>query len=271
MKYTIETLKEINPSYNAEHRVTQSDVIKANQWVKFIEETRDSNKPKAGDIVIFTDSYGYYFPNANIDDIEEDVTTITALPQTPFVGKKQQEKEFMAGTSGSLEYKIPVELKYVGKKEKVFQDWGHCRATENGTIEFFAEVNVWEYSETDSEFTTKDYDRFHLYINKIEDTSAVEYIVSSGGSSKTYFTEEEFQTWLKTYRGVIKDSYDESNKTIWTFKHNKKRVSLEEYENNQDAIIDREMWNGKIYECKRAYSETSVTTYLPPFGEKVIS
>ncbi|GAB6427611.1 DUF4121 family protein [Bacillus luti] len=269
-KYTIESLKEINASYDKEHRVTDSDVIKANQWVKFIEDTRDSDTPKQGDIVIFTDSYGYYYSNTNIENIEDDEINILALPQTPFVGKNRQGNELTASGSGSSGYTIPVELKYVGKKEKEFQDWGHCGATRNGTIRFNAEVNVWEYSETDSKYTTRDYDRFHMFFHKDEENSLVQYIVSSAGTTKSYFTKEEYDAWLITYRGTVQDSYDENNKTIWTYKQISKRVSLEDYENIQDAFVDKVSTYFAHQECKRVYSNTTVTTYLPPNGEKMI-
>lgn len=272
-KYTIETLKGLNASnrsYDKEHRITQSDVDIANNWVKFIEETRDSNKPKVGDVVVFTDKYGYYFENAHINSIEENKAEIIELPQTPFVGKDRQGIELTANACGGTESTIPVEMKYIGKKEKNFIDWGHCGATANGTISFLAEVNVWEYSETDSKYTTKDYDRFNMFVHKDEENLLVQYIVSSAGTTKSYFTKEEYDAWLITYRGIVQDSYDENNKTIWTYKQISKRVSLEDYENIQDAVVDKVSTYFAQQECKRVYSNTTVTTYLPPNGEKMI-
>lgn len=45
-KYSIETLRELNASYDREHWLTQDDVDMANNYVQLIERTRSEITPQ---------------------------------------------------------------------------------------------------------------------------------------------------------------------------------------------------------------------------------
>ena len=48
-KYSVETLRELNVSYDHEHGLTQKDVDMANSYVELIEQTRSEITPQIGD------------------------------------------------------------------------------------------------------------------------------------------------------------------------------------------------------------------------------
>lgn len=52
-KYSVETLRELNVSYDHEHGLTQKDVDMANSYVELIEQTRSEITPQIGDRLIY--------------------------------------------------------------------------------------------------------------------------------------------------------------------------------------------------------------------------
>lgn len=54
-KYTVETLKALNVSYDYDHRLTQEDTDMVNAYVELIEGTRSETTPQVGDRLIYTD------------------------------------------------------------------------------------------------------------------------------------------------------------------------------------------------------------------------
>lgn len=66
-KYSIETLRERNVSYDHEHELTQEDVDMANNYVKLIERTRSEITPQIGDRLVYVTEHGDYYGNALID------------------------------------------------------------------------------------------------------------------------------------------------------------------------------------------------------------
>ncbi|WCK57363.1 DUF4121 family protein (plasmid) [Aneurinibacillus sp. Ricciae_BoGa-3] len=269
-KYRMETLKAINESYDYEHRVTQKDVDTVNQLVVLIEQSRSKTIPQVGDMVEFTDKYGEYYSHTHIETEEGEELYICERPFTPFVGHKKDLSAFYTSTSGGAWTNIPKNLKYVGKKEKAFVVWGHNGACGNGAVNFFAEVSVWEYSEGNHEYTTKTHDRFHVSFLEDGDEYGYKYIVTKGGTSYTAFrTEKEYKAWLKTYHGVEINGYGQNSKMVWTFKQEEICLPLDKYLNIENAVIDSELCNGTIQECKRIYQGTTVITFLPYQNDRI--
>lgn len=271
MSYTLESLKEINTGYNHNHGVRQSDVEKANLWVKFIEESRN-DLPQVGDIVEFTDRHGNYYRNAHIEkvDEEDEELNICEQPYVPFVGKSN--KGLHTSTSGGAWANIPRELKYLGKRKKLFHAWGWGGGRANGAIQFYAEVNVWEYVAAILEFSTKTHDKFYVYANNEELTNPhdYKYTVSEGAFNKCAFrTDEEYQAWLKTYRGVEREGNWDNQIVVWTYKQKKENVPLEQYLSIENGVIDSWYCNLSMQECKRVYEGTTVTTYAPYQSNKI--
>lgn len=144
-RYDINSLIDLNHDYNNKYKVNQSDVDKANRYVDLIEKTRSEVTPQAGDILIYTDKFGSFFPHAHIEYNCEGVCNICERPYIPFVRPK--DIGISCSTSGGAWNDLPAgELKYIGKKEKTFCDWGHCGVCANGAIHFNVEVSVWEYT-----------------------------------------------------------------------------------------------------------------------------
>ncbi|MFF2532433.1 DUF4121 family protein [Brevibacillus sp. NPDC058079] len=265
-KYTIESLKALNPLYDNEHGITQADVDNVNQMVELIENSRN-NKPQIGDIVEYTSKYGDYYGRAHIETIQDDLY-ICEQPYIPFVGKCENKDTIYTSTSGGAWTHIPNNLQYVGAKEKSFVVWGH--SVGNGSVLFHATINVWTYTEGSHEFTTKTHDKFYVSILKEADEYGYGFLIRKEGVSHTAFqTKGEYQAWLKTYRGVEKEGSSNNNKIAWTIKQESRCVPLEEYKQIQNAIIDSELCNGTIQECKRIYEETSVVTYLPYQNDRI--
>ncbi|MEM4992215.1 DUF4121 family protein [Priestia sp. SB1] len=263
--YTLETLKNFNynSSYDREHRLTVSDLEKANNWVEFIEDTRSDDTPQVGDIVEFTNKYGDWYEDTHIDGIEENELEIMERPSVLWVSKSKDGTLCTPGTSGSGSNYIPSELKLIGKRKKVFKDWGHCGPTGNGAFFFEAVVNVWEYQEKDLEFTTKTHNKFYLDVAEETSEYGYKYFITNSDSYRTAFkTLEEYQDWLKTFKGVERESTGFYTKLIWTFKQDLKRVPLEEYL-TVGGVVSTHKGYGVVKECKRVTNGTTITTYLP--------
>lgn len=268
-KYTIESLKEINESYDGYRGVKQSDVDKANKLVEAIENSRSNITPQIGDIVNFTAENGNYYKNAHIQSISEEGLYICEIPHTPFV-LIGHGNSISTSTGGGAWDTIPSDLKYVGKKEKNFRDFGWYGPSGDGAFDFFAEVNVWEYTEGNPEFTTKDYDKFAVSIVKPNTLQPYKYIIGKGG---TYYTslknDEEYQAWLNTFKGIEREGKS-GNKVVWTYKQEEYCIPLKEYLNIQGAVISSELCNDTIQECKRVYGENKITTYLPHQNNRIV-
>lgn len=266
-KYTIESLKEINQSYDYNHRVYESDVEKANKLVALIEGSREKESVQVGDIIEFTGGTGDYYGNSHVESVYDDGELhICHQGYAPFTNANSKGG-ISTSTSGGPWATIPGEVKYIGKRNKMFKAWGHRGATANGAFYFEAEVNVFEYIANEAlRFTTKTHDKYYVYVNKEELTydNPYKYTVSSGAYSKTAFkTDEEYQAWLKTYQGVEFKGNWHNQIIVWTLKQDDKCIPLEDYLKIENAVIDSTMCNGKIQECKRVYKGTKVTTYLP--------
>ena len=87
-KYSIETLRELNVSYDREHWLTQDDVDMANNYVQLIERTRSEITPQVGDRVVYVTEHGDYYGHALIDHMhrDEERLSVCERPYVPFVG-----------------------------------------------------------------------------------------------------------------------------------------------------------------------------------------
>lgn len=266
-KYTVESLKEINEVYDRQHGVTEIDVDRVNQAIEIIENSRKKT-PQVGDVVEYTNQYGDYYAHAHIETVEKELY-ICERAYEPFVFFNPEDKTFCTSTSGGTWAHIPKKLKLVGVKEKAFVGWGHNGACGNGAVRFYAQVNVWEYTEGVHRFTTQTHDRFHVSILEKPDEYGYRYIITRSGESCSAFrTKKEYDAWLKTYRGVEVDGNWVNTKMVWTFKQLSKCVPLEVYQSITGAIVDSE-YEGSIQECKRIYEGTTVTTVLPHQHERI--
>lgn len=270
MGYTIESLKDINYSYDMAVGVKESDVDKANALIAAIESSRNQKCPQVGDIVNLTNAYGEYYERAHIEKKEGSELYICESPYTPFVDIYNEL--ISTNTSGGAWLYIPSNLKLVGTQDKIFKSWGNMGACANGAFSFYAKVNVWEYVDGIHEFTTKDYDKWHLSI--FEETSsqqAYKYILSKSGMKSCAFkTTEEYEKWKKTFRGIERENYNSKSKIVWAFKETSLCVPLEDYLKIENAVIDSELCNGVIQECKRIYEGSKVTTYLPYQNKRIV-
>lgn len=263
-KYTIETLKIINQSYDMKHGITQSDVDKVNKLIAIIEGSRRQDLAQAGDMIQFTNQFGEYYPNAHIERIRDGQLYVCENPYSPFVELMENKEGIQVNTSGGAWSYLPLNLQYVGKQKKLFVAWGHDGACANGAINFFAEVSVWEYTEGIHEFTTKTYDKFFLTIRNDVESYDYKYLISNfSGNHIAFHTNKEYKAWLKTFFGVEKEGPLGNTRIIWTYKQKSKFIPLEEYLKIKNAVVDSELCNGTIQECKRVYKDTTVTTYFP--------
>lgn len=266
IKYNLDTLIAGNESYHHAHGVTVSDVEKANEWVVFIEGNRNEKLPQVGDVVQLTDLYGNYYAGAHIESLEEDKLRLCHQPMIPFVGEGRMGK-LITNTSGGPWSSVPSNLRYVGKQEKAFIDWGHSGPCANGAFQFYAEVNVWEYIPPGVNVSTKTHDKFYVTVDASAKGNDYKYIIKKDGFSHCAFkTDEEYQAWLNTFHGV---EQDDNRNIVWTDKQKTTFVPLEEYNLIEHAVIDSELNNGSIQECKRVYGSHCVMTYMPFQHEKI--
>ena len=264
-KYTKETLTVINDRFCRAHYpgITDSDLAMANDYVRLIESTRSNKTPKAGDRIRYTNKYGDYYGHAHIECVEDGVANICEQPYIPFIWKNRNEDGISCSTSGGAWTNILVDkLTYVGTEEKTFCDWGHDHACADGSVEFRANVSVWEYNENEQPYSTKTHNKMYVYYRDKAD----EYGYKFTGESIAWRNELEFQAWLETVKGeVFKGNHNQI--LVWYWKQKEVHVSPEEYE-ALELPEDSMMMNG-LRRCKRKYDEDNhtVITYFVWYWE----
>ena len=268
-KYTVETLKDINESYDSKYRVTPSDVEKVNQLIEVIESSRNNAIPQVGDIVQFTSKYGDYYDLAHIQGGPLWKLNHHKEPSAPFVNVR--DNKVNTDTSGGAWTNIPSDIHLVGTKEKAFVAWGHGGARANGAIRFFAKVNVWVYVEGEHEFTTKTHDKFHVNIVEQQSPNDYKYIVTKNAISHSAFkTDEEYLAWLKTYHGVEMEGYMLNSKIVWTYKKQGSCPAGRRHSILPVAVVDSELNNASVQDCKRIFEGTKVKTFMPYQKDKIV-
>lgn len=231
-KYKIESLIKLNTYYNAEYRVTQTDVDMANAYVSLIEKTRSNVTPKAGDILRYTNQHGDYYPFAHIEDNDGDVCNICENPNVSFISPKADGISCNTG-GGAWDDLQTGNLKYIGKKQKYFHDWGHAGACGNGSVYFTAEVSVWEYVHPQPlyrGYTTEKWCKLYLtYVSedKRKDNDGYLYTSMNGVAFRT---EADFQKFLSERKGEVFKGNWKNQSVVWCYTELQKQVSQEEFD-----------------------------------------
>ena len=121
-KYSIETLRERNVSYDHQHWLTQKDVDMANNYVELIERTRSEITPQIGDRLVYVTEHGDYYGNALIDSrsAKEGYLSVCEQPYVPFVW--EEDGNIRLSVSGGAFHSVnPEELKFLKWTEGVFK------------------------------------------------------------------------------------------------------------------------------------------------------
>lgn len=256
--YTIESLKTINTGYDRDHRLTQEDVDKANKYVNIIHRSRTDKQIQVGDIIDFTTKHGDYYRNAHVEkyEFENNTWSVCEQPYIPFININDNN-DISFSTSGGAWSCVPNNLKLIGKRNKYFKDWGHRGACANGSINFQAEVNVWEYKEDNplyGEYTTKEWEKHYISYCVDENDNP------KNGSQYRYFgngiaftTKSDYQAWLDTFRAVEFKGNWPNQTVVFCYKENSHLISKEEW-NILDMQMDSRLCNG-VNLCKVKYDD----------------
>ena len=253
--YTKETLKRINPEYQAEHFITDSDVKMVNSWVTKIESSRDETKPMALDVLRYYTEWGEYYPHALIERVDENngEAYVCEQPYVPFLFTAQNGKPGCSTSGGAWSY-IPIEkMVYVGKEKRAFCDWGSCGACAHGAVDFAAEVNVWEYRDPQNRFG-----EFYVnpwareFIDHLNEPTDLGYTIKSYG--RAWKTEREYLAWLRTYKGVeFRGNWP--NQTVVFYYRTGSHLLPREAWDTLELPTDTLMMNGTIMVIKYEYDD----------------
>lgn len=250
-KYNIESLIKKNPYYDKEHRVTQADVNMANSYVELIENTRSCTTPKAGDVLRYTNQHGDYYPYAHIENNSNGICNICESPSVPFIGANTVgiRCNTSGGSWGDLE---ACNLRYIGREDKYFCDWGHWGTCANGAVHFTAQVSVWEYIHPEPlyrDYTTEKWRK--LYISRVSEERRKDnggYLYDSMDGI-AFRTENEFQQFLKDYKGEVFKGHWDNQSIVWCYRELQKQVSQQEYDTlalSQTSIYCNDKRSAKI-------------------------
>lgn len=255
--YTLETLSEINQRFlSAHYRLLDTDVERVNTCIERIEKSRTSEKPMPGDLVQYTDEHGDYYSSAFIEKVEDGNVYIAEHANVYLDLNKENRDGFSVSVScgGAFHY-IPLnKMIYTEKqKEQKFWHFGHCGACGDGGIDFFATVNVWECDLNKEQFSTKTHDKHYIYYNPHPEKKQSDCKFTSN-LYKAWKTEEDFQAWLRTFRGVVKSGGWKNQFIVWTYKDVEHHVSPKKYD-ELNAPEDTFLMNGSIRRCKRIYDD----------------
>lgn len=265
--YTIETLLPPNREYHMTHRLSQGDVEMANMYKGIIEASRTDSHIQPGDIVELTTQHGDYYRNAHIEKWESESAHWSVCQQAyiPFIWLAKTGKNICCSASGGPWTSIPNNLRLIGKRKKLFKDWGHCGCCASGAVAFEAEVNVWEYLHPEplhEGYTTKEYDKHYISYCVDENVnpkngSLYRYV----GNSIAFATAEEYAVWLKTFRGVEFKGFWSNQTVVFCYKRTEELLPEEKYD-ALDLPVDTRQCNG-IIEVKVHYDDAlrTVTEY----------
>ena len=265
--YDIETLIKINPVYHSEHRVTEADVSRANWLRSVIENSRSDFLVQVGDIIELTTNYGVFFGGAHVRgyDADKNEWSVREQPYVPFVDVNDNN-EICCSAGGSGSCTVPRDLKLIGKKLKMFNDWGHNGPCGNGAFHFEAMVNVWEHKQENpmfGDYTDRDWGMFYVSYcvnNKGEPLNGSPYrwfVTKSGITSESFSTLEDYKVWKSTYRAVEFDGHSPNQKVVFTYRERSHLISPAEW-NNLDLPRDTRFCNG-INLCKVRYNDETHT------------
>ena len=231
-KYNVQSLIKLNLNQNTEHSVTQSDVDMANNYVTLIEKTRSNISPKAGDLLRYTDAHGNYSPHAHIEYNRNGICNICENPYVPFINS--QTDGITCTTNGGAWNDLETSsLKYIGKEQKSFCDWGHSGACGNVSVHFEAEVSVWEYIHPKplyKDYTTEKWRK--LYISRISENNRKNF----GGNlyysmdNVSFCTENEYQKFISEFKGEVFNGHWENQFVVWCYREHQQQVSQEEFD-----------------------------------------
>lgn len=237
-KYSIETLKERNVSYDHEHGLTQEDVDMANRYVELIERTRSEMTPQVGDRLVYVSRHGDHYPYALIDDERNGSLSVCEQPYVPFVWPAAGS--IRLSVSGGAFHSIdPKDLKFVKWTEGSFKDWGHCGACGNGSVSFTANVPLWSYHEPEplyGDFTTETYRRFYLHKRKESEEGNLYQ-----GYDAAFQDESGFQQFLEDYEGTVFQGNWENQIVVWCFHREYVFLPLSEWEKIDAPAVERRL------------------------------
>ncbi|MBU1389368.1 MAG: DUF4121 family protein [Proteobacteria bacterium] len=134
-----------NGSFIQIHGIHALDIELANRMHDLIVNTRNPERPTAGDIIICCSERAIY-ENGHLEtDISDDYSSICTEPYTPFVFEGEKNKPSFSTSGGYWLSETDIE-KYeaAGQRKKLFCSWGHSGACASGAIHFEAQVNVWK-------------------------------------------------------------------------------------------------------------------------------
>lgn len=254
-----EELIKRNMLYEEEHCINDVDVEMVNNYIELFQNACNTEMPVYGDKVIYTTEYGKFFSNALISSVDYENKLVTICEQGCGSVYKTNGNKYGFGLSvsgGAFKTVSFEKLKSYGKSENIVWDfgfYGRCRA--NGAIYFPVPVKRWICNLNECEYSTKDYDCCYVYYSaNLKEGDRYHYKTSEGIA---WENKEDFQAWLRTYRGVI-DNNNGYNVRVWTYKEIGHHVSPEYFE-KIDAPVDIFLMNGAKRKCKRIYHEDTHT------------
>lgn len=238
-KYNTESLLLLNEIYDREHRLTQADADMANDYIEHIARTRDKGTPKVGDRLIYVSKHGDYSDNAIIETIDGNECSICIQPYVPFIWKKPDGID--CSVSGGPFAYIPTDgLKYLGRCEAYYQDWGHCGACGNGAVRFIAEVNRWEYREPNplyGDFTTQSWRK--IYLSRMNKPYQ-DYTYYGDGIA---FTDEGLEKFLRDFEATTFEGRGVGSLVVWCYRDIVKSISAEEWDALDAPTEQRRIYN----------------------------
>jgi hypothetical protein len=217
-------------------------------------EKRTGDFPRAGDAVIFTDSYGEYFPCALIDRVDGDTVSICENGST-----YTSTGEGVSASGGAFHTFKIENLKKNGRKDRIFWTFGSRGACRNGGIYFLANVPCWfAEKKRDHDYTTEKYDLRFIVEDKNPDEWGYKWLVRLRGltADRAFKTDADLDLWKKTYRAV--KAYDTWQQNGVYFIYRENRVSLtRQLWDLLNLPLDTRLLNGSIRDCKIEYDENN--------------
>lgn len=265
--YNLEQFKEDNKGYapmNIPTEVSDADWQIARRCIDGIERSLDSTIPSPGDVVIYTTENGDYRPYARVDYMYDDICIWEGASMYA-----NEDGSCHASQASMSHSSIDLSLfKKLGYVYAPFWCFGSCDACAGGGIYFDARVHLWEYTEPNQKFpgyTTEKWCKWYVdtlkkslsgYVKRAE-------VAAKDGMTVAFKTEEDYQTWLRTYRGKEFDGYWPEQKVVWGYRESWTSMDKPSWD-KLDLPLDTRLCNAYIRDCKVKYDddEHHIETYF---------
>lgn len=218
-KITLEKLRKDNGGYAyGANMIKERDLEIVNKFIDKIEGTR-SAAPQPLDNIVYTDRYGYYYPEALLEgDVYHDGLPCVVQHASAHVYLLKNGELRYSTSGGSYDSgKDITKFEYIGKTKRTFWTWSSAGAGASQGLYFQAEVSNFRYNERsdDLKHLTGEF-RTVIYVHEHEDRpDEYGYKYTAFGAGRAWRTREALNGFLAAHNAIEEKTPNSNSRKYW--------------------------------------------------------